>query len=260
MMPEPTRVALITGATSGIGRAAALAFGASNYAVVAIGRDQAALAALAGDFDHLPGGRANLATFAADVADRDAMAEAIRQTGQRFGRLDVVIANAGVGHRGPLVSAEWADLERLLRTNIDGALITMRAARPAMSAGSQVFIVSSVAFNLVAPYAAAYAASKAFVSSIAASLRLELADEGIAVTDVIIGRVDTAFDANRLGEGRRRSSGLPTMAPEQVAAAMLKATRTRPAHLYVRPFDRLTVWANKLFPSLIGRVALRQYR
>ena len=198
----------------------------------------------------------------ADVADAAAMEAAVEQTVEHFGRLDVLVANAGVGHRGAIVEADWADLETLLRTNIDGVLHSVRAAVPAMrqSGGGHIVTISSVAYNIVAPYAAAYSASKAFVTSLAHSLRLELEDDAIWVTDVLVGRTETAFNEKRLGAGGRRQSRIPTMPPERVAGAILRATQQRKKTVVLRLFDRLVLLGSLLLPGLVGRLARRQYQ
>jgi short-subunit dehydrogenase len=194
------------------------------------------------------------------------MERAVAQTVARFGRLDYCIANAGIGQRGSIVDSEWAHLDAVLHTNIDGVLHTIRAAVPEMRRhgdGGHIVIVSSVAASLTAPYAATYSASKAFVSSIARSLRLELAPDNITVTDLLLGRTATAFNQRRLGAAgyADRAARLPTMTPERVAEAILRACERRTSRtLILRPFDRLIVWANALVPGFMGRRALRQYK
>ena len=126
--------------------------------------------------------------------------------------------------------------------------------------GGHVIVISSVAHNLRNPYAASYAASKAFVNSIAHSLRLELRDENITVTTVVIGRTETEFNQSRLGKGARPKQLSATMSAERVATAILRATKRKPASLYVRWFDRFIVLGNMLIPNIIGRIAERQYR
>ncbi len=210
----------------------------------------------------LPPGHGDLLPIAADVTRPEDLQHAVQQTLERFSRLDVAVANAGVGHRGSIADADWNDLETLLRTNIDGVLHTVRAAVPAMrqTGGGHIVIVSSVAFNLTAPYAAAYSASKAFVSSLARSIRLELEADHIAVTDVLVGRTATEFNERRLGAGKRTGQGVPTMSPDRVAEGILDAVRRRRQVVVLRLFDRLIVWANTFFPNIMGRLAQRQYQ
>lgn len=261
-MPETARFALITGASSGIGRATALLLARHGFHVVGIARREDRLRELAAEINTINGPHGDFLAIAADVTQAQSMQTAVAQVMARFGRLDILIANAGVGHRGALADAEWDDLQILLRTNIDGVLHSIQAAVPAMrqSGGGHIITISSVAYNLVSPYAAAYAASKAFVTSIAHSLRMELESDGIIVSDLLVGRTDTEFNEKRLGAGKRSSSSIPTMKPEQVAEAILKALSHPKRTVYIRFFDRLLVFGNKLIPDFIGQLAKRQYQ
>jgi short-subunit dehydrogenase len=248
------QVVFITGASSGIGRATALAFARRGWCVAGTARDKARLEELQAQIpDLLP--------LSVDVRDAAAVQRAVAETAQHFGRLDVLIANAGVGHRGGVVDSEWDDVETLLRTNIDGVLHSIRAAVPVMreQGGGHIVTVSSIVHNMTVPYAAYYAASKAFVSSMARSLRLELNDDHIHVTDMILGRTDTNFDRRRMG-GTRSGGSIPSMAPEQVAQGIVQAVAHKKRTAALRWLDRLIVLANVLVPSVVGRVAKRQYK
>lgn len=256
------RVVFITGASSGIGRAAALAFVQAGFHVAGTARRADRLAQLEEEIAQLQGEHGNFFAVQADVTQRESLEAAVAQTLAHFGRLDILVANAGVGHRGTLADADWAGIEILLRTNIDGVLHSIQACVPAMRqiGGGHIMIISSVAYNLVSPNAASYAASKAFVSSIAKSLRIELEEDAILVTDFLIGRTETEFNEKRLGEGPRRASSLSSMSAEQVAKALVKATYTPRPTIILRWIDRLIVLGNRLFPSIIGRIAKRQYQ
>lgn len=256
------RVALITGASSGIGCAAALAFARESAHVVALARRAERLNELERAVAALPGAHGDILTITADVRDAGALQDAVAQAMARFGRLDVLVANAGIGQRGDLVGADWADIETLLRTNIDGVLHSIRAAVPAMrqSGGGHIIIVSSVSARLIMPYAAAYGASKAFVSSMARSLRLELESDHIQVTDLLVGRTQTEFNAKRRGSPRPKGRVIPIMSAEQVAEAIVRASKGRGRTATLRWFDRLLLWANLIAPGVLGRLALRQYK
>ncbi len=260
-MPQKT-VALITGASSGIGYETALAFVKKGIHVAATARRVDKLGDLQKAVLNLPAGHGDILTVEADVTRREAMQNAVKLAVGRFGRLDILVANAGVGHRGAFADSDWAGIETLLRTNIDGVMHSIQAAVPAMrqSGGGHIITVSSVTYNLTSPYAATYAASKAFVSSLAHSLRLELESENIKVTDILVGRTATEFNQNRLGLGKRSTESLPTMTPAQVASAIVKATEGNPRSVVVRFFDRLIILGNILVPELIGRIALKQYK
>ena len=148
-----------------------------------------------------------------------------------------------------------------MRTNIDGVLHSVRAAVPAMrkSGGGHIVIISSVAGQVAMPYTATYGASKAFVSSLAKSLRLELESDHIGVTDMLVGRTQTEFNDSRRGAARA-ASNLPAMSAEQVADAILKAVDRKQQTVVLRLFDRLILIGNSLAPWLIARLAKRQYK
>jgi short-subunit dehydrogenase len=256
-MTEAKRVIFITGASSGIGYETALAFVKNGDIVVGTARRADRLMALQEATSGLSG---IFFPVVADVQSADDLVVAVRATVEQFGKIDVLIANAGVGHRGDLVGAEWDSLETLLRTNIDGVIHSIRASVPAMPKGGHIIIISSVAYNLVSPYTALYAASKAFVSSLSRSLRLELQDQQIAVTDMLVGRVATEFNEKRLGKGGR-GGGFPSAMPaDYVAERILKATKSRRKTITLRWIDRLLVFGNLILPDVIGRMALKQYR
>ncbi|MDE2858750.1 MAG: SDR family NAD(P)-dependent oxidoreductase [Chloroflexota bacterium] len=257
-----TPVVFITGASSGIGREAALAFARAGYHVCGLARRQDRLAALGAEIAELPGAHGQFLAAAGDVRDAEAVEDAVRQTVDKFGRLDVLVANAGIGHSGSVVEADWDDLETVMGTNIDGVLHGIRACVPAMrgAGGGQILIVSSIVAAVHTPYTATYAASKAFVSSLAGSLRLELEDENIQVTDLLVGRTLTEFNVNRLGPIKGGASGLPTMGADQVAEAIVRAARRRRKRVVFRFFDRLVLLGGMLVPGVMARLAKRQYQ
>lgn len=259
----PTRVILITGASSGIGYATALAFARRGWGVAALARRADRLSELGAAVAALPAGHGDLLPLEADVRDAAALERAVEAALARWGRLDVVVANAGLGQRGALAESAWGDIETVMRTNMDGVLHTVRAGIPAVrTTRGQIVIISSVTSELTTPYTAVYGATKAFVSSIARSLRLELESDGIAVTDMLVGRTGTEFNERRLGQTNQPSGrkGVPVMTPETVAEAIYTAVERRSKRVILRPFDRLLLLAHRLFPMLIGRMALKQYR
>ncbi len=258
---RPPRAILITGASSGMGRAAALLFAALGDQVAVTGRRTERLEALRADAE-----RAQLTgtifPITADVTDAAAMQRAVALTLAEFNRLDVLIANAGLGHRGALAEADWTDLEAVLRTNIDGVIHSVRAAVPAMRAGGggHIILISSVLGPVPGPYAAVYSASKAAVDALGRSLRGELKAERIAVTVLWVGQTDTEFAARRRGRPGRVATRWPTMTPEQVAGGIARALERRPATMALRPIDALFIRVGRLFPGLMDRLLQRIYR
>ncbi len=255
-------VVFITGASSGIGWETALAFARAGYHVCGMARRRQRLEALGALIAAMPQAHGDFLGMVGDARDADAVEDAARQTVAAFGRLDLLVANAGIGQCGAVLEADWHDLQTVIETNIIGVLHSIRACAPAMrtAGGGHIMIVSSIVADLHTPYTATYAASKAFVSSLAGSIRLELEDERIHVSDLLVGRTGTDFNVNRLGSGEGVPSGLPTMAAEKVAEAIVQAARQRPKRLVFRWFDRMLLLGGKIAPSLMARLAKRQYQ
>lgn len=256
------KVVFITGASSGIGRATALAFAKAGYHVAGTARRAEKLQSLQEEIDALPASHGNFLPLTGDVSDAQSLIDATAKTVDTFGRLDILVANAGVGHRGSLVDSDWDGLQTLLRTNIDGVLHSIRACVPHMrkNGGGHIMTISSVAYNLISPYAASYAASKAFVTSIASSIRIELESDNIKVSDFLVGRTESEFNEKRLGEGARKCGGLPTLTADDVAEAILKTAKSPKNTVILRFFDRLIVLGNRLIPGIIGALAKKQYK
>lgn len=254
---EP-KVCLITGATSGIGWATTLLLASLGHKVAAVGRRRERLDQLQQESADLLG---QVRTVVADVTDAKAMLAAVGETLAQYGRLDVVVTNAGVGQRGPLVEADWDDLEVVLRTNIDGVLHTIRAGVPAMRAGGggHLITISSVVGPVPAPGAAIYGASKAAVDSLAQALRMELKADNIQVTNILVGQTHTEFAQKRRGASGKVASKWPTMTPEKVASQIVRAMERPKRTMILRPIDRLMVVGGRFFPWLLDRIMYRVY-
>lgn len=262
MPTDPTlanRVILITGASSGIGRATALAFAQTGARVAATARRADRLADLQAEAVSLPG---NILPITADVTQADDMTRAAQTTLDTWGRLDVLVANAGLGHRGSLIDADWVDLDTLLRTNIDGVLHSARAAVPAMcqSGGGHILLVSSISGVAPAPFAALYGASKSFVNGLGRALRYELRQDNIWVTNLLVGQTHSEFAATRLGRPGRVASKLPTMQAETVAQRIVWASTRRRRTIALRLIDRAFLLAAHLTPGLLDRLQWLVYK
>lgn len=261
VLPErPPRAILITGGSAGIGRAAALLFAAMGDQVAVVARREEPLDALAAEAERekLPG---RILPLVADVTDAAALQRAVARALAEFNRLDVLVAGAGVGHRGALADAVWDDLDTVLRTNLDGVMHSIRAAVPAMraSGGGQIVLLSSVLAPVPAPYAAAYSASKAAIEALGRALRGELRADRIHVTVLRVGQTDTEFASRRLGQPGRVATRWPTMSPEQVAGGIARALERHPRVLTLRWIDSVFIWLGQRFPALMDRLLSRIY-
>jgi uncharacterized protein len=184
-------LAVVTGASSGIGRELACQFADNGFDVIAAAEDRelAAVAEdLAGDGTAVQPVRADLST----AKGTEKLMAAIAATGRQ---VDALALNAGIGNGGAFVDVPLADEQRLIALNIGSTVHLAKRIVPDMvrRGAGRVLFTSSVASQMPGPYYATYAASKAFIQSFAQALRYELKDSGVTVTALIPGPADTEF-------------------------------------------------------------------
>ena len=188
------RTALITGASSGIGRALAKRIAGQGTELVICARRVAELESLAEEI-RTAGGRVHVR--AVDVANTHAAAEAVRAADAEVHGLDLVIANAGVGGLTPTKSLTWESIEKMCLVNFSGAIATLTAVLPEMVKRRRGHIVgvSSLAAYKPLPDSAAYCASKRGLSMFLDAVRMDLRGTGVEVTTIHPGFVRTAMTA-----------------------------------------------------------------
>jgi short-subunit dehydrogenase len=238
-------VIVITGASSGIGRALALRAARAGYDVVAIGRNRIALDALA---ERVRGEGGSIAVDAIDVSLPANARTIVALAARTFGGIDVLVNNAGHVAVGPLAAQSDAALQDQFGTHVIGPIALVREALPLLrQAGGHVFMVGSGVARVPVHGLGAYSPSKAATRSAAAILRRELKPEGIAVTYVDPGAVDTAF-MTRAGMPGAPASMLAS--PEVVARKILLAVAKRPRVLNAVPWQTAFVAIGELFPRI----------
>ena len=185
---------LVTGASSGIGRALVLEYARRGAKVIAAARREAELASLC-DEVKAAGGHASFVVC--DVVDTEAATELVRKAERDLGSLDMVISNAGVGGSTHASRLDVASVSRMIDINVRGAIAPLVAAIPIMlgQKHGQLIGVSSLAGRRALPTAAAYNATKAALSMFLETLRIDLDPAGILVTDVQPGFVATPITA-----------------------------------------------------------------
>jgi len=190
--PSAAKTVLITGCSSGIGRAAAHRFAKAGWQVTATMRD----VSHAGDLADLP----NVLLQALDVTDEASVKAAVEATLTRFGRIDVVVNNAGFGLVGPFETASGEVIERQFNTNVFGVFNVTRAVLPTLrSQGAGVIVnVASVGGLTTLPFNSLYSATKYAVVGFTESLNHELAQFGIRAKFVAPGGVATDFSGRSL--------------------------------------------------------------
>jgi 3-oxoacyl-[acyl-carrier protein] reductase len=186
------RVAVVTGAATGIGRGIAEVLAAEGAAVVVADIDGAAAEATAGE---IRAGGADVIAIAADVVDRSAVEAMASATLERYGRIDILAANAGVYRWDAIDTISDEVWDRIIDTNVKGTLHSIQAVLPAMRRQrfGRIVLTSSITGALVvAPGLAHYAASKAAMIGLMRSAALETVADGITVNAVQPGNVRTA--------------------------------------------------------------------
>jgi NAD(P)-dependent dehydrogenase (short-subunit alcohol dehydrogenase family) len=191
------RVALVTGAGSGIGAAIARRFAAEGARVAALSRTPDEVEAVVREIERAGG---TAVAVIADVSDAAAMERAVGEVAGRWGRLDVVVANAGVnGVWAPIEELEPDEFARTIAINLTGTFLTIKYAVPLLKrAGGSVVVVASINGTRVFSNtgATAYSASKAGQVAITKMLALELAKHRVRVNVVCPGKIDTEIDDN----------------------------------------------------------------
>jgi len=190
------QVVLVTGASSGIGRALAIEFGRRGAAVGLLARRADALQEIAREVE-AAGGRA--LALVADVTDGGAVRAAAEQLRARFGAIDLLVANAGVGGQLGSAQLDVRDVGEVLSVNVVGAANSVAAVLPEMieRGRGQLVAISSLAAYRGLPKSAAYCASKAALSAMFESLRLDLRGTGVGVTIIYPGFIKTPLTAVR---------------------------------------------------------------
>lgn len=252
------KVAVITGASSGIGAATALAFAAVGLPVVLGARRADRLAEVAARI-RAAGGRAE--SLPTDVTRPEAVERLVQRAVEVFGRVDVLVNNAGVGYFGPVESTPAAEARRLFEVNALGTLYGIQAALPVMrrQRGGHVISVASIVGKRATPGSGVYAATKFAQVGLSEALRLEVGPAGIRVS--VIHPIATATEffetAGRRSPWRIRPAG-PTQSAERVAAAILSCVRRPRPEVFVYAPARVLVICNALAPRLTD-VAVRAY-
>jgi NAD(P)-dependent dehydrogenase (short-subunit alcohol dehydrogenase family) len=245
-----TRTALITGAGSGIGRASAVALAEAGFTVVLVGRRSAPLEAAAADVGH------DALALPCDIRDAESVASVFAEIEARFGRLDLLFNNAGVG--APAVPIEDLDLENwaaVIETNLTGAFLCTREAFRIMKRqsprGGRIINNGSISASVPRPHSAPYTAAKHGITGLTRSTSLDGRAYDIACGQIDIGNAATALAEPMRTTGVLQADGTiqrePTIDPADVARAVV--------YMATLPLDTnvqfMTVMATKM--PYIGR-------
>ncbi len=201
------KVALITGGNSGIGLATAKRFVAEGAKVAISGRDQSTLDAAVRELGE------NALGVAGDISKLEDIDRLIAATTDRFGKIDILFANAGIAPFAPITDIDEQFYDQVFAVNVKGVFFTVQRALPHLNDGASIVVTSSISNELGAEGASVYAATKAAVRSLVRNMAAEFAPRGIRVNTLSPGPIETPI-YGRLG--------MPPEAAEQMAEALKK--------------------------------------
>ncbi|WP_265442548.1 SDR family NAD(P)-dependent oxidoreductase [Flexivirga meconopsidis] len=242
-------VALVTGATGGLGAATAAAAAEAGAHLIVHGRDAARTAQLAARLhcDHVVG----------DLTDASSVESISKQANAFHGRIDVLINNAGIGHHSPFDRMTQAAINDLVATNLTAPLLLTRAVLPGMlqRGAGHVAFVSSIAGRTAVAGEAVYSATKAGLDAFADALRLEAAGTGVEVSTLVPAVVETGFFATR-GVPYTRSSPRPRPA-NQVAQQLVSLIEGGQPERFTDRSLRVAPVLRAAWPAAYNRLAGR---
>lgn len=231
------RIALITGATSGIGAACARKFAGAGYRVILTGRRAGQLAVMAGELEKEFG--VEVLTLCFDVRDRDAVKRALDSLPAAWREIDVLVNNAGLAlGLEPEYAGDFEDWETMIDTNVKGLLYMTRLVVPGMveRLKGHVINIGSVAGDAAYAGGAVYCATKAAVKILSDGLRIDLAHTPVRVTNLKPGLVETNFSNVRFhGDTERASNvykGIQPLTGDDIADVALYAAQA-PSHVQI---------------------------
>ncbi|HEY3870437.1 MAG TPA: SDR family oxidoreductase [Actinocrinis sp.] len=265
--PLKGRTAVVTGAARGIGAALAASLAERGADVALVGLEPGELAGAAERTRARGAAGVRAEVWEADVTDRHRMGEVAAEVRERFGRVDVVVANAGIAIGGPFSQSDPAAFDRVIEVNLLGSIATARAFLPALTESRGYLLqIASLAAMTPSPLMAAYCTSKSAVEAFAHSLRGEVAPDGVGVgvayltwtdTDMVRGAdQDTVLAEmrSRLPWPANRTAPLGP-AVERLAAGIVR----RSPHVYAQPWVRAMQWLPRgAAAAAIGRRGPRE--
>ena len=247
------RVVFITGASSGIGYETALAFARAGCKVAAAARRTERLQKLTQEIAASGG---ECLPLPLDVADRQAVFTTVQTILQRWGRIDIAMANAGYGYLARVEEIQPDEMERIWQVNYLGTLWTLQASLPAMKEQKEghIVMISSVIGRYAMPLSSAYCVTKFSQAALGQSLRPEVKEYNIGVTMVYPGFTATEFGEKQLHPERRKKVARKSQSPADVASRIVSAVRHNRKEIYPSFSGSLFAHLGLWFPWLADEV------
>ncbi|MDP3393726.1 SDR family oxidoreductase [Sediminibacterium sp.] len=257
MTSTKDKVVWITGASSGIGKAMAFEWARLGYKVILSARRKELLDAIALEIN-LSGGE-SLAVFV-DIMDENSIETAVQHIINYWGRIDIVIANAGFGVFGSIDKLTAKDWNRQLQGNVIGLALTVKYALPYLKLNKgRIGLVGSVGAFLPNPYVGAYGASKAAVHSIGLTLQVELLGTGVSCTTLhpgfVVSEIARVDNEGQWHPDRQDPRPTKLMWPtDKAAKVMVKAIIKRKRNYVFTTHGKFFVWLQQWLPSLVRTI------
>ncbi|MBW8796190.1 MAG: SDR family oxidoreductase [Streptomyces sp.] len=256
------QVAVVTGAARGVGELLARKLSARGATVALVGLEEEALKEVSGRL------HGDSAYWYADVTDHEAMSRVAREVKARFGKVDVVVANAGVANGGPFADSDPVAWRRVIEVNLVGSAVTARAFLPVLTESRGYLLqIASLAAITPAPMMTAYCASKAGVEAYAHSLRAEVGHQGVRVGVGYLSWTDTDMvrgaDQDEVMRELRQRLPWPANKTYPLGPAVdriVAGIERRSAHVYGQWWLRGMQGVRGYLPALIGTVGQREMK
>jgi short-subunit dehydrogenase len=242
------KTVIITGGSEGVGAAAARMFAEAGANLVLVARTKKNLEALAAELRELT----RVEIFAMDVSDAEASVDLFKKANFEFGRIDILINNAGYHQRGRFDSVDVADLGKMIDVNLKAPIILTRLVIPHMrdAGGGAIINVGSLAGRTPVPNSATYAASKAGLRSLTYSLNAELGDSKIKLAVVSPGPIDTGFIMSNIDNVSDITFSQPISTADEVAQVILDLCGNKQVEVSMPAISGVLTMASYLMPWL----------
>jgi short-subunit dehydrogenase len=260
-MDPKDKVAIVTGASGGIGEATVRALLDYGAKVALAARSVKPMEKIAES-----SGESNTLVCKCDMAVRSDIKKLVENTVHHFGRIDLLINNAGVGLAAPVFTMKSEDFQTLLNINVFGPLYAMQEVIPHMikNGGGIIMNVSSMITRISTPSSSGYRASKMALDAITDAARIELANKNIRVITVYPGLTSTNFFRNCINVSKSNSSHSPIPSkgrpPEFVAQRIISGIKHEPRCVFMGIRGRLGGAVAQLFPGVIDLIMKRKIR
>ena len=242
------KTVIVTGGSEGVGAAVARKFAEAGANLLLVARKKKNLEALANELRD----KSRVEIFAMDVSDADACVDLFKKANFEFGRIDILINNAGYHERGNFESVDAADLGKIIDVNLRAPVVLTRLVLPYLrdAGGGAIINVGSLAGRTPVPGSATYAASKAGLRSLTYSLREELDGSNIKVAVVSPGPIDTGFIMSDLDNVSDITMSQPLSTADEVAQVVLDLCGNKQVEVSMPWASGILTTASYLMPWL----------